>query len=489
MNNLTINNLVLMPMTNTIPDQYARSYNINSSMDSLRNLENMFDTNSLVAKGTNKIKDIDVVNNDLIDLQTIGEYAHIPNGWNTNRLKFMLTATTTPTNRRVKQTCVIQGFTSHYEPSLSGSLDRMNMKFYMNTITILNTTYNHNGIGTTIKQGSINIVKDYNGDLAFEAIDSESKRLIRPSDVFENMKSDIDKTGLGDTRINLTDRLESTPKEVNTSNLDSASYISSIINNYSEARSTAGLGSNEEDIYDTAHSYTLPDNIFSLPFIVEIFNLNNTKTPTEFNLSTLDLLDPNTDNVTTLIDPSKDIGVRDTPVSLDSDDVMSTEQPTVINIKTTLLNNNIKSYMFEATLVSYTAIISNNVIGGKLSTEVIGASSALGSIPANQLSPYVEYVNDKIKRILGPNLTDNNQTCVDIIVDAKIFDCTNISISLNNEPSINYRFPTFADGVTSPVVTTATNSDNLINKIRYMLNSTYSGDQIYGLNEHSDMYV
>jgi hypothetical protein len=157
---------------------------------------------------------------------------------------------------------------------------------------------------------------------------------------------------------------------------------------------------------------------------------------------------------------------------LDSDVTAKQLQPIHENLKANTIAHAINAYMIENLLTSIDISFTN--IGYE---PTVVPSNATSFIEGIDKIGYVNRVIAKVRNILLPMISDAGQTIVEAAVHADLLGDTSVLISLNLNPGILFRFPTFADSLYVPVVTTAGNRASVVSDFGSIFDQTASYNQ------------
>ena len=123
--------------------------------------------------------------------------------------------------------------------------------------------------------------------------------------------------------------------------------------------------------------------------------------------------------------------------------------------------------MAETMLSSIAFSITNN--SGQLTIIPTNASSLIDGL---DVVPYFDRALKHIRIILGPKLTDNNQTLIELHADISLVGDSKIGISVNGGPVMIYRYPIFADSLFVPVITDSATKEEISGNFRVLFDAT-----------------
>jgi hypothetical protein len=474
-NRININRLIMIPTRKIYDDIYQRSYTLDANTGTLMKLEAIFQNNQ-------------VRSNTLLDNTTVAQtvpeviklsgmptgMATIANGWRTQRLLFLLEAENIIGG--VTHIIYVQGYTEYYDPTITGIIDP-NMLFYINSITEVMRVPKSNGGYDIIPRNTYNVITDeYTGNRHLEVgtMDNDLS-LIRPKDVIETMMIESmygsDTSSIINTASNVVGNVSVSAKAHN----DPSKYFTNTVNAYLDAKSIVDTNSTDyESILRQASSLVAETGLFGekVGLIHAIHQITGDLRPTTFTLNILQMIDPMLSNKSTLIDNSRDFMNTAYLNPLDSDVTANQLQPIQENLKANTIAHAINAYMIENLLTSIDISFTN--IGYE---PTVVPSNATSFIEGIDKIGYVNRVIAKVRNILLPMISDSGQTIVEAAVHADLLGDTSVLISLNLNPGILFRFPTFADSLYVPVVTTAGNRASVVSDFGSIFDQTASYNQ------------
>ena len=466
---VTVKRLLLIATKKKYNDVYQRSYSLNANVGTLNKLEAVFNNAGVSQNSTITDNMLAQYVPDVIGLShnPVG-VATIPHGWQTQRVRFVLEVESPIASGILIS--YIQGFSEYYDPSLSGLLDP-NMNFYINSITnVVKMVDPMNGIYKTLPKNTLNVVTDLAGGTKYEEVDSphEDLKLLRPRDIVEDISALDMYSGDVDSVLNTTGRVGAVNETSDRANNDPMKYLTKTINSYIDSKNTAALTSQPSDILKNAAGLLTETNLMSIPFIFALHSVTGEFTPTTFTLNIMNMIDPNIQAKTNLIDNVNDIIAPSYNTMLDSDNTADMLNPTVETIKASNISQTINSIMLDS-MLSTLDISFTNASG----QPVVIVSDAKSFIEGIDITSYVNKAVSRIKTVLMPQITDGGQTLVEVFLHSDIVGDTNISISVNLQPPEVYRFPTFADSLYVPVIGDANTKAGTVQDFSNMFDLTY----------------
>ena len=152
---------------------------------------------------------------------------------------------------------------------------------------------------------------------------------------------------------------------------------------------------------------------------------------------------------------------------LDSEVTEQTLAPSIETMKVAEFMFGVTGIMAETMLSSIAFSITNN--SGQLTIIPTNASSLIDGL---DVVPYFDRALKHIRIILGPKLTDNNQTLIELHADISLVGDSKIGISVNGGPVIIYRYPIFADSLFVPVITDSATKEEISGNFRVLFDAT-----------------
>ena len=441
---ITIRKLIVVP-TKTYNGVYRRSYETNTTQQTLMNIENVvgetLDRGIEVDPGT-----IANVAPDLLRIADVPDKrVDITNGWGTVRLRFLMEVESAVVGGST-EISYIQGYTDKYDPSLSGHLDP-NMKFFINSITnTVSTFIPQTGMISTRINKSFNVI--YNPEGTFNIENTHNMdRLIRPKDIVNNLTNayrydTIDSANFTDTRSIYGPGVE-TSKRVNNIGVN---YISNMLNAVSANKEYSGISHLKADHLSASTSELAEHDITSIPFIRALAAKTGMVGNVTFTLSDLEILSPNLDIIVT----------GDNQNMFLTNPIMDTE-----------ITEDIGKVTMEATIA---ATITDSVTNLLLDNSLSSISMQITNMTAD--SSYVEVVSDcktyitgveptmfinkflhSFKQLVMPVITKHNLIGVDIYIHSDILNDTTVAVSLNGGHRYVYRLPSFCNNLYNSLIT------------------------------------
>lgn len=470
----TIKQMLITP-TKRYQPLYNRAYTLDANYNTVGKLQSVINPDSNVST-PKAVSDATVAQfiPEIISLNPAASKAsHIPNGWETERFRFIMEVEIGVAG----QTYIhyYQGYSEFLDMSYNGNIDE-HMRFFINSVSITHKQYNPiTGLPMYTGTQNFQLLRSESG-LNMVELDTLDTTLIRPVDILKSI--DLENThgnGNGLHIINKTADLRNDISLRNSkANNNPYTYFTNIINSVSKAAVGAhnlgpdtALQPGPRDIYKAAHEELSLSSLnnYRDTFLIYLGQQTNRRIAEDFTLADLQRIMPTVANVITLV---TDTGHNSNFNFINSEYTSGTLQPTPENIKAIHIANTIPSLMgrFLLTKCQFTY---NNETGEDVI--YVTADSIFQDI---NLLENLDRLENKILTTVIPMLKDHGQSIVRASVSSDSLGDTDISISVNGQPDIIYRFPTFADGLYAPVITNTIQSQAVKNDFRNVLETCYN---------------
>lgn len=418
----------------------------------------------------------------------------IPYGWNQKRLSFVLELSRMASNIK-EELHYIQGYTDYYEP-LQFLRDGMSIaqiispeiKFTVNSMAKIELISDSEGNVHTKVKYKTNVIKAYDvsdGFSELDTIDTNIKKS-RPVDIVE----DVYLSKINNHKNQQSIKQDTVGNDAETSsrrNNSPIAFATSIINN----TIIGADANNEQNQFATRHSQasTLQNvsvglaevNITENPLLYYLY-VNKLSDGTYFTINDLLGIDLDLDHKSTFFSIEKMRATKEltmnklhndlktggySPDILTNNELASTAQPNIENLKTTELMNYVISILSENFLSSCIMYISND-------PSEIGLSEAGQCRLLHVGSIYNEaFVSIDVSRsienyglnVILPAISDNDETIVDCLISVDLITTTTASIKVNMGDKFITRYNTSADGLFSPSIADAATKAALVNDV------------------------
>ena len=446
---ITINKIYMIPSRKSgYKDMYNRSYNLNVTQGTINDLENVLSRTAVASNGT--LSDIAVVQNMpnviSLDANPLG-MANIINGWGTQRLAFIMEVESN--DMGINMVSYIQGFSEYHDPSLSGRIDP-DVRFHINSInTVIRMLDPISGMVIVKPHSNFNIIKDTFNNVQYQEVTDTDLKLIRPTDIISNINN-INVFGHGMENVHvLTDNVAGVTSVSARGNNNPIKHFTKTVNSYISSKNTQDLGyADDSEILTTASETASETNLVSIPFIMELYKLTGLPTPSDFSMNLLSKLDPGVADKVLLIENDTSL-VQHANTILDSENTEDMYKPNLESIIATTVAHSIND-MLVSNLLAEISFATTNITGATVTT----ITNARSFIEGINVTSYVNKLVTGIDHILMPEITQNGLLNVEVIVSSSLLLETTVSVSINMQPPVVFRFPTFCDSTYVPVVST-----------------------------------
>lgn len=403
---------------------------------------------------------------------------HIDNGWDMNRLRFLLVLELNSSVQRENLYYYFQGYTNHRGIGMGGSLDP-NMLFEINSFVVARRVNVQTPMGNTTSTrvaDAVSVVNLTGNDLG------RNITTIRPSDLFANMQTNETVRHLGDEDVlvfdNRTTPLVNEPVASSKRNYNPTDYLSTLINSYSTGMVTAsdaftdsGVNINraaDNSLFGVALSSSRDPLLSNNPFIRALSHINsNPSAVTRFTLRDLADIDPNTTKVINYIDSTKSLRSMQSYANYESWGSQTREA-----VAATMIFNSLSSMMMEMFVMNLSIVSTNSTMNGAPITTVVNANT-----PDNQNLPRImEHICARFENEVMWGLSFNNQETFNVEINIDLYGSSAINISFNGDPMTPFQRASFADSLYQPVVCADKFlKDNISNDIETLLTNVEIG--------------
>ena len=428
-----------------------RTFSVNATQQNLNSLNNLISSQYSRTNRTN-ISPV-LLANKLPSMVTLNHapcgIADIPNGWDTHRYRFVLEVTST--NAKQNVTYYIQGYSNFADTSMTGLIDP-NTWFIINTITTVYRNYSvHTGKYESRYGGTVSVIPDQNPS----SVSTPTRfGLVRPYEVISHNR--LARENLHTQVVSYVGDID---KNINTSNLSHISPISHFtdtINHVVTAMNNSKVSDMAVDIMSTASKLSQPDMILNNPFIRKLSNTSGQSVPYYFTLGDLTTMGANLREIITLI----------TNAGYHTDSAVIVN-PTLNAMKASVISNALPPLILD-NLITGVKFSANNTLG----QPAVYLTELNSYILPENVSAMATNLDNAIKDILLPQVSDANTISFSITVDCSLAKDVVVDISTFGEPFERYVLPLFANNVWCPVISDEGNKDLLIQDYSTTIEST-----------------
>lgn len=474
--NINVSKLLLIPSRGDYKNIYQRSYDMKVGHNDLAKVEAVFAMNGVGSNGKLTDNSVAAALSNVVSISdcTTG-IVDIPNGWNTQRLRFLMEVESRTGNHVTVS--YLQGYSEYHDPSLSGLVDPV-MKFHINSITNVSKALDPMTGNMLVRlTNTYNVITDLAGGLKYEELNEgpgqeSDLKLIRPNDIIEDIALfDMSNDG----NIQTINKLGTVGNEANTSNRgnnDGVKYLTSTLNNVITAKNLADSSYDLQDVLRTASQNTAETSVISNPFIFALHSLTGITTPTAFTMGQLQQMDPGVGGKTYMGNGDNSTGYRET--IMDTSDTADMLQPTIENKIATQVSHSITSMMAD-NMITRLSISMTNMTGNIIATP----SDFRSFIDGIDVLAYVNRIVDRCVNVLMPDITRNGLVIVSINVTADLMADTTVTVEYELAPAIVFRFPVFTDSLFSPVMTNSAGRKAMGDDMANLIDATYEASAVY----------
>ena len=419
-------------------DQYYRPFDIQTTNTVLSNVSN------LVANNTTHFTPSTVaeIAADAIVMGDPESVVHIPNGWGTPRLMFLLTVEVRNLSN-LTETMQIQGYTDYYDPSVTQAI-ALDARMVINGIVIMNTADRGTGLDPIIK------IKSSNQCLT----NAPDKQLyeVTPKSAITTLSVDkeiIPHSHYDNAVFVPSNTLDASMHTSTRDNLSPASWLSSTLNAHVDGldATKTSLAASNGDMYDGASRYyteTLQmisrseDVVYDNPFISILNNVTGS-TGCAFTWGDLLRIDPTIDDRTDVFG-ANDHYIADSE-SMDTRDATGLAAEFAAQVTSAIM------YRLAISEVSFAF----NNLDVQNHTLTIFSYESMSGLVNNSIT---SNLHSSLLFELIPITTRNDTTLVSLSASCSVMHGSHIEISVNGGPTTPYVKPAFADSGASAMVST-----------------------------------
>ena len=447
--------------TGTFREQFMRPYTAVCTEDKLTRLsDRIAQSNRLSPGGRIDSPLIAGLSNGLITTAPdVDGRIEIHNGWQEARFRFTLVV---EESARLGGSVIYHyhGYSEYFDVSHDDSVDP-NMVFFLNDYIKIIRTENANG---TISDRIVETKTLLDGG---RLRGSDDLYGLRPSDVFSGLQSSMISGDGGYGYSNLKDPRVILNHATATNNRSSGTpsvYLAGILDRYRSAKSFADHGNGNENVLDRAISMAHEPSVSEICFIRQLSNIvGTTSMATSFTIN--DLLQ---------MDETFDDRVHYTEVddlymlSSHRGDFADWDDRSYDTRIAAVIANAVPGMMLASGLITFGFTATNMTVDERNLVEM-----TMPGITASTHSRHTAYNNflQRFEVEIMPDITENGEIGLMVNVLADTTNEISIQITVEGGHPKEWRFPCFADGLTSPTVTRRQdNFRNLISGVEEILN-------------------
>lgn len=439
----TVNQLMFIE-TGEYHQQAARPYN--SYVDDIRNIQTLRDVtqdgrnisaNSLAGVASTLIRPSSEAGRDI----------NISQGWGERRYRFFMEIEMMVNNTPTRK--IIIGYTDHVGVTMAGTLD-LDMKMYINNVIVLRMI----GMNNWQIFESNHIVVN---DLIVHGNGYTSDNVVmRPEDVFNSLQAtnmySEKSMEVYDFRANVATGARKSARDNTNHNQYLAKSMKALHSAQNNADHQMGTMS---DIYQEATTKVRESSIVDDGLLREWDDQANYFDEGFISYGMLCDMSPKAAHVVQHFE-LKGAVKQATIHTMDTQHFKGSD---ITSIMSTILANTVPPMAMECLLTRVCFTATNATLNGMVDARIttgrfVDSQRGIpqGFIKEIPLDTYLELFLDRLVNIVMPDVTNNWNYIVAIDMEIDILGETFISIKVGNENPVPYVIPSFADGLTAPII-------------------------------------
>lgn len=441
--NITIEKLFLTE-TGTYNDMPYRPLKANADLESIRNMQEVTQGGMYITPATVA----GVAGGILRPSSEIEGISTIANGWGNARFRFMMEVVVNQgpgtTTRHI-----LSGYTDHHDVSFRKTLDP-NMRLYINGGVKINQSMATTPTGNQVYTRPIESYQLLTGSYA-PSWNQQGGGIItqsmRPEDVF----CSISKSILGNNVTDYRSSFAMNAKKSRRSNNLAPTHLATTLKAHTSATAAAHDTTDDfQTLMENARGFVIEDTVGSDDFLSFLGRNSSFNDESSISYSELLSMDPTLEG-RVLVSELGQTYRNDVHRTGQTEYWTSSTQETVI---ATILSQSIPAMMSELLLPKVSFWATNQTMDGSYDVRIL---SHAGFSTAMDMTPQLITFMDRIRTELLRDITRNNQIGINITVDADIMGDIKVSVSMNNNPTVDYNTPVFCDALFSSVITNTPN--------------------------------
>lgn len=395
--------------------------------------------------GINPYSIADISNRLIRPQGTPGVDVDIANGWEENRLRFMMDISVGGL-RYSGVRKLVSGYTDRIDLSYTNKM-APDTRLFINNVITLNDRQSGSSTVTTMAD-CCQLLTSTNVQTADRTYG------LTPFDVIGGMMS-IDSGIYGEEFTDYQDRRQIlNPGEMRkvdrTFNLG-PKYLSTSLKALETSRLSSGSYEyDDHNYYDIAQSIVKNPNTSNDVFVKILNNLTNFESARYITLNELEYIFPYAERDAHIFlrgalqkEYKGPVDTRGVGESMRA----STAEASII----TTLSNAIPALLTECGLASVSLFITNDTDTGKFETIVQDVKSFISS---SSLIPLIDKFTHDLELFVLSSLIQNNNVYLDVTCEVNIMGQSYYTISFDDGPDVDFFLPTFCDNLTTPMLTT-----------------------------------
>lgn len=441
---------LMMIQTGTYQDQLRRSLTTHLDGALLNQIQNVTRNGAKTTPSA-----LATVASNFVHPSTEGHVVMIPNGFDTNRIRFMMEVASGDYQggQIVQYVC---GYTDHYGVSAGGHFDP-HTRFYINSVVTTRRVVAQSTLGSQYQQrvsSADHLLVNSSVPTGFSAMATAPHRMA-PEDVFNTMGLDV-LNSIGQRYDARTMFMNGQPKKSRRSNTLAPQWMSKILTAHGKAMTKSRMGQDfsdsHADIMDEAADLVSEEDVTRDLFLSKLNQCSSFREQGHFvEYRELLRMAPNLAAVTKLLRPSQnDISYQ----AHNSNHWQGTTHETVI---ATTLTHSVPGLMMDLMLTKLRFTITNRTLDASIQYFIGDVKSFAGD--TLNLHPYVEAFMARFIAEIWPGLTKMNSMDIDLNLSFDVLGATSVSVSVQGRPHETFIAPSFCDSLFTPIW--GTNAESL----------------------------
>lgn len=368
------------------------------------------------------------------------------NGWDTRRIRFMLSVTV-PMGGGGFVHEVVSGYTDHYGLSVDGTSVDPNMRLFFNNTVVMNSCQVPTagmGMQNQVRVAeATHLLMPAPGYSNGSAIDTHT---MRPEDLMNAISTNMITDG---SRLDMRTNFAMSPvKKSYRTNALAPEYLARTLKAVDHAMQ---IDNNMEHntLYAEARGFVKEPMLNADMFIGMLAHRTRFKENGFITYAELCAVFPETESVRTTIMPRE--AQRVTSMMPGRGETEYWHMPTNETVIATILTHAVPALMMELMLTKLTFTATNMTLNGQ---PEIQFRDPRGFIDGMDMTPYVQRFMHRFLTEVMADITRNNLFQVNLAMTCNILGDTMITISISGGASVDYVAPSFCDAMFSPLITT-----------------------------------
>lgn len=436
---------MLITETGTYNDQYRRPFQSHLSASGLRQILENTQKYPKVSPGIFS----GLTSQVIAPAATPESMIQIPEGWSERRLKFILEILVNyKTGGSITE--IVTGWSetpantiSIYNTMDPNTIFRVNNTIHVHKENML-TDYGNQTRSMVTDCSHVLFNNDWQGVRG-----GNREWLLRPVDIFSrNISEEVQRELSSEGSMDVSAALMNIAQKSKRTNAVPTNYVSSIIQNYSNAYHQMGITQDiqgDVDALSNAQQYARENAAARDPFLETIASLSGTQVTDAFKLNDILRLDPSAQE--------RIMYVRKGPTEVaqlhQSGQTEGWGGSDLITHIANVLSSTVPSLMISNMIMNIAFVSSNLDMLGQIDTRIANID---GFSQGVNLAPYAQSFVAKFENEILRDIIDNYQVSIGIQMRVDLIGETWISLNINGE-KVDYVTPSFSDALLTPVLT------------------------------------